>query len=631
MIAKAKSFFQLLEFQKIYKTSKFKVGTIIEWSLLFLMSIVTYFIFMYIDITNTIDNSVLLDKAIFSGNFFRFYEYSVENASTNYAANYEPLAYIPFAIWNLPLAIANMAFGYDYNHSTLALLWSKGSIVIMAIAAIVFIYKIMTLIKVKKEMAVLGCYVFATSVFFFWPVMMVVQIDIPAVLLMLIGFYFYLQDKSKLFILFFGLAVPFKTFALILFVPLLLLKEKRVIFAVINLICLLIPELICKLLFKNSATYNAALGSQSDEAMGNLFNYTEFFGSNKVSFFIVAYLAICVFAYLYKIKDDEMKFAVPVYTTLLVWGSMMITVQLRGYWLLYFAPFFVIAVFSRGKFLKTNLLVEIVGGFSFLIYNFSGTGYLAQEEKFVWRLLLYKFVAQPSSSSLKYGSMHDLIINLGLNKYRFLFFTVFISAIGVILLLTSPFLFKKVKTDKCIERSVILIRPISIICLMILYLFAYTATKNLYSYNFINTKTNSSTNVNLFEDNTVSQHMSFDKDKKLSELSFIISNNQDNRRNFGLLTISIYDNTTDKEVYYTEVGCSVIPNEKKYTVKLKNLYINANDDYEIIFGGVKGVDGSITGRHNSIEIYKTKELVEPDYPALVNGTAQNYNLSFSIS
>ncbi|MEE0868477.1 MAG: hypothetical protein U0L70_01655, partial [Ruminococcus sp.] len=74
-----------LSFMQAYKTSKLNFGGIIpELFFLFIAFIIAYFIFMYIDITNTIDNSVLLTKAVFSGNFFDFYDYSIKNASTNF-------------------------------------------------------------------------------------------------------------------------------------------------------------------------------------------------------------------------------------------------------------------------------------------------------------------------------------------------------------------------------------------------------------------------------------------------------------------------------------------------------------------------------------------------------------------
>ena len=60
--------------------------------------VVAYAIFMYTDITNTIDNSVLLLRALFEGRIGSYYEYTVEHASTGYAANYNFFVYIVYEL-----------------------------------------------------------------------------------------------------------------------------------------------------------------------------------------------------------------------------------------------------------------------------------------------------------------------------------------------------------------------------------------------------------------------------------------------------------------------------------------------------------------------------------------------------
>ena len=628
MIKKLKFF----NFQKAYKPSRLKTGTWIEWSLLAIVFIVSFFIFMYVDITNTIDNSVLFSKAVFSGNFFNFYDYSIDNANTSFPANYEMLAYIPFAIWNLPLAIGNMLFDFDYMHSTLALLWAKSFIVVLAVVMMYYVYKILRFIKVEKEKAVFGIYTLSTSFLFFWPVFIIVQIDIVAVVLILIGFYHYLKNNNKLFILFFALAIPLKLFALLLFIPLLLLKEKRVIFIGIKIVLVYLAELMCMLIYHGSEAYNFALKSQSEDAMSALFNFTDALGARKTSLFIIAFFALCLFCYLYKLdkKDDETKLSMPVLVSTLLWGSLMIFVELRGYWLIYLAPFLIFSIFSAKRFLKVNLMLELLSGGSYVLWHLSSNSNIGKENDAVWRLLLYRFVEHNDTSVLKYKNIHGLFTYYGLDKFKYVLFTVFICSLAAIIILSCPYIFKKVKTDALIDRSVIIIRPLAILVLIGLYIFAYSATENPMVYNFIDKDKNSSSSCDLLDNNTMSQTMTFDKDFKLNQLKVVFDNSNPNRNNFCSVNITIHNVTDGKDVFTKRVGCSLIKDDKSTTVDLNNTYVNSDDKYEIIFTAQEGVDDSVLGYKNTIALYKTDTLKDSDNPAVINGEKQNFNIAFSI-
>lgn len=628
MIKKIKS----LDFRNAYKPSRFKLGTWVEWSLLALVLIVSFFIFLYVDYTNTIDNSVLFDKALFSGNFFNFYDYTIEHAGTTYAANYEFMAYIPFAIWNLPLAILNMATGFDYNHSTIALLWSKGFIVILAAVSIIVFYKILRKLNVEKEKSVLACFTLVTSVLFFWPVFMIVQIDIASVFLMLLGFYYYISNNNKMFILFFALSIPFKMFGLFLFIPLLLLKEKRVLHIILNVIVVCIPELICKILFRSSAAYNFALSSQSDAGTTSLLNYSSILGMHKISLFIAAFFGLCIFCYLYKPKDktSDINKLLPSYIATLLWGIIMVFVDIRGYWLVYIAPFLMISIFTSKKFLKVSLIVETISSISYVLWNFSGSGNIAKESNFLWRLLLYKFVKQPATDVLKYKSMHGLLVNYGIDKYKYLFFTVFICSMIALMVLVCPYLFTKIKENGLIERSVILIRPLILIVFVGLYIFAYTAVGNPTIISFIDKDTNQSSKCDLLNNNSVSQNIEFDKNYSLSQLTVVFDNSDNYRNNFSSVSIKIKDTSNNKVIYSERVGCSMINSKEKTKIKLNKVKVNSKDEYQIEFSGVNGVNPDVSNKNSKISLYKTSKLVDAEHPAYENGVKKNYNLAFSI-
>ena len=620
-----------LNFKDVYKPSAQKFGALPEWLLLGIVFVFAYFIFMYIDITNTIDNSVLFTKALFNGEIFNFYDYTIDNASTNFPANYEIIAYIPIAIWNLPLAIGNMAFGFDYMHSTLALLWAKGIIVVLAVITIYTFYKILRFCSVSKEMSFLACFVLVTSIIFFWPTFLIVQIDIPAVLLMELGLYFYLKGNEKLFILCFAIAIPFKMFALMLFVPLLILREKRILVIIVKCIFGALPELLCMFIYRNSEAYHFALKSQSRDAMNSLLNYTDIIGSRKLSLFIVAFFVICIFCYVCKLKEknSSLQLSIPIYVSALIYGALMIFVQIRGYWLLYLAPFLMLAIFISNKFIKLNLLLETLSGFSFIVWYSLGNGGAATDKSIVWRLLLYKFVEQPERSVLKYRNLQGLFSAFGLESLKFAFFTLFVCSLGAILVLTCPVLFKKYKKDTFVERSVILLRPLVLIGIVVIYIFSYTSTTNPIIYDAINDK-NVSSEFDLLSDNTVSEKMKFDNEYNLETLEVVFDNSNPRRNNFCSVNIAIENLSTNETIFTKRVGCSMIESGKVTEIDLEKLYVNSDDSYEITFTAMDGVDESVIGYKNSIALYKTDELIYPEHPTMENGVEKDYNLAIRI-
>lgn len=621
-----------LSFKNAYTPSKFNKGsTYIEMMLFLIAAFGAYFIFMYVDITNTIDNSVLFTKAVLSGNFFDFYDYTITHAATKYPANYEFLTYVPFAVWNIPLAIGNIFFGFDYNNSTIALLWAKGIIVLFSFAVIFIVYKTLRLCRIEKETAVLGCFTLSTSVMFFWPSFLIVQIDLSALTLILLGVYSYLKGRNKLFILFFALSIPFKMFGIFLFIPLLILKEKRIFFILLKTFLVMIPQLICKVLFIGSEAYNFALSSQSKDAAYSLLNFTNIIGSRKLSLFIVVFFAISIFCYIFKYdKDDKkIKYAFPLYICTLTYASLMIFVRIRGYWLVYLAPFIIISIFISGKLLKLNFLLEILSGTSFFLWYASSGGGAAKDNDMLWRLALDKFIDRPDASVLKYENLSGFISYYGLDSLKFLFFTVFVCSLLSILFITCLFFLKNHQCDKRIERGAVIIRPIALLMIIALYLYAYTATGNAVIYDTVNYEITSS-NVDLLDNNSVSQRIEFDDDFTVEELGVVFENKNPARNNFSSVVTEIYNLSTDSCVFSKRIGCSMIKNGELTKIKLNKLEVNDDDTYEIRFSALKGVDENIINRKDSISVYKTESLIDKLHPAIENGSKKDYNLSIII-
>ena len=169
----------------------------IKWIILAIVLFVSTVTFMYRDMDNTVDNTMIFMKSVSEGKFLNFYEISVEQAKTNYAANYGIFIYIIFAIWFLVIKL----LGDKFAIWSFELLWAKIFIVIMTLLSAYLIYKIILFCTNKKEKASLGVFLFLSSMLVFYPVFVIVQLDIVSIFFMLLGVYGYLKNNKLLFYL----------------------------------------------------------------------------------------------------------------------------------------------------------------------------------------------------------------------------------------------------------------------------------------------------------------------------------------------------------------------------------------------------------------------------------------------
>lgn len=608
-----------------------------EWIILFCILAVSATVFLYMDILNTFDNSILFMKSIFSGNFLNFYDYTVQNAQTNYAANYEVLIYFIYGIWNLPVLLLSEVFGIDYLSSPWCCMWCKLLGVICSVLIGYVTYKILRYTGVNKEYSMLGFFLVMSSMALFMVAFIIAQVDEAGLLLIMLGFYYYLQGKNKKFILCFILAMPLKSFAIFIMIPLIALREKRFLFVIGKTALGVSLMVFFKLLFKGDAAYNFALSSQSQAATEQILKGTLNLGTSIVMF-IAVYIAVCVFCFLHKVKEED-KFSAPIYISFLVWAAFFCTVPINTYWIIFLAPFSVLAVISSGKYMKVTVLLETLWGIGFSLYAGFKNNVLS-EKGLVTRLFLPKFVDVPSRSQLKYGSLKNFAEALSLDRYIVVLNTVFVVCLIILLILTNPWLNKKAAKFEKVDRGVIWIRLGFMAAFSVLIILVNVLPDASVKYSTLEEKAHSST-VNLLElnkTNTVSQGVEFEKDAKLSQLTIKLDNKDSYRRNFTSVVFELVDETSGETVFSYREGCSMIDEkEENHTVKLKDTYVNSQDVYTLKIYGVKGVGGEtgskgIKGSMTDYEfyLYQTDKLVDKQHPAVVNGEKQDYNLCFEI-
>ena len=174
-------------------------------------------------------------------------------------------------------------------------MWFKVLPVLFYIASGFLMYKIGNIIGLSSKKSKLMAYIFLTAPLALFSQFIFGQYDILTVFFILLGLYFYFKNDIWKFIIFFGIAVTFKYFALLIFIPLLLLKEKNILKIVRNMIVFAIPILLEILMYFRSPAFRS--GVFGFGAKNYIFDVGFDTTYMSISIVVVLFIAVCACAY----------------------------------------------------------------------------------------------------------------------------------------------------------------------------------------------------------------------------------------------------------------------------------------------------------------------------------------------
>ncbi len=333
---------------------------------LYLLTLVLCFLcFQHGDLFHTIISA----KAYLNGHFLDFYDYNKPIVSGN---DYFPLLYLIFALWLLPLKALGL-LGPAKSLTVVVIVWSKLLLVSCFVGLAVITYKISTVLTdgdVKQSQ--LTAAIFATNPIAVFAVFIFGQYDVIGLLIALTGFYFYLQKKMVTCAGLFSLAISCKFFPLVIFIPLLLLSEKKPsqLLKYIGIAAAL-PLLQIAIYWHNEAFRSYTLFG--GVAAGRLGSLSELWLSAQlhIPYLIIVYFILCLYAYI-KEPDSEIEFKkISVFLCAVAYGVFFSTVVWHPQWLIYITPFFALSsiyLMQKEKF----YLIELLGvcAYFFLVVVF---------------------------------------------------------------------------------------------------------------------------------------------------------------------------------------------------------------------------------------------------------------------
>ncbi len=188
-----------------------------------IITVLCFTCFYHSDILNTAGSAF----TFLNGHILDFYSV---NADLGYYDIYMPGVYILFAIWNIPLYI--LGYGRtlvpfpEMSYPYPVYLWFKLLPALCYFLTSFLIKEIMMEVGFSERKSRIAQLVWTACPLGFLSQFTHGQYDIFALFISLLGFLSYLRRHDKRFMLFFIIAVTFKYFALLYFMPMLLLREK---------------------------------------------------------------------------------------------------------------------------------------------------------------------------------------------------------------------------------------------------------------------------------------------------------------------------------------------------------------------------------------------------------------------
>lgn len=365
-----------------------------------ILFISTYFFCFKHDFYLTMSQSLTFDSCLLNGKIMRFYsivnhqaltgEFSPEWPNTLLSsANYTIINYASFGIVCLPIYIVSKVahiavpfIVYQFVIKTLYLVLD------LYMAKVVKdICELMEFDKVKTNWVVL---LFVTSPILLFSSTMITHLDIFSVVFFLLGLRSMLKGHRRNELIFFAIASAYKPFIILSIIPIVLLKEKRILFIARDLVVMVLGILIQSGAYQFDPGYarSQKFMSETYDFMGRFFASGYSFERNtyqqEASYFVIAFCVICLVAYFIKKENYYYYFAFP----LAIWESFVMFVKWHPNWLLLMVPFmvFVVAFTNHRKImllLQTAMtvlvfLISAIGWQGSYDNNIANGGILAQ-------------------------------------------------------------------------------------------------------------------------------------------------------------------------------------------------------------------------------------------------------------
>lgn len=341
--------------------------------------------YLYTDMPVTSAAGLNVLTSLFEGKLSQFYSTTYQGVPNTGLARsvtggaYDFLIYVIFAIYNFPIWIWEKLTGLSFISFIVTKVYVKGIAWLFSGFSAYLVYKIALECGMEKKNAVWAPFFFLTSGLFWCAQVTIVGYDVISTAFGLLGVYGYLKKNKVCFYVGFAVGIATKMFVLWLFIPLLLLQEKRIHQIIGKLVLVVLPIIVPKLYFSIAAKYatngeaiakkfNTVIAHSNiiDEALfpsEDIATYT-FISMPTLPLIFVGMFAVWIFCYL--VKKELTAYEV-IYLCTFVMAYFTMTVKMHPYWCILLAPYLALLMAMNTSKIYANLFIESLISVGFVI------------------------------------------------------------------------------------------------------------------------------------------------------------------------------------------------------------------------------------------------------------------------
>ena len=408
----------------------------LDWAILIVLSVFMFATMFYADLIIIYNHSLTFLDSLFSFDMANFYANSMAKPYMGFGAVYYWTVYLVIGLWNLPVWILQKLFGINV-FSVKCMLWCRLEIIVFLFLTLWILEKLLKEFGYGKEKCRFAQFLFASSLLVLLPAVAISQIDIITVFLMLLGIYEYIRtDKiTWKFLLIFSFTASLKIFALFVFIPLVLMREKRILYAVWDLLMGTVWIALCLLPYAGREDYIESTSVLNDVMVERMFTTTLPAGNVEIPAFLSILVAISIWAYMKKPKTKEACFYYVNWIALAVFADFFIFVFAHPYWIVLLAPYLILLLVMNTENGKLNLILEFFLQTSVTVFYWCTFGVYVTEDTFSY-LVLKRFGFAPNRTG--YQGLADLVTDKGLDNYVTVLFGIFAVCLLAFLLINRP-------------------------------------------------------------------------------------------------------------------------------------------------------------------------------------------------
>lgn len=356
------------------KIKKNRIGqkasvNIIIWFSVVVVWILLYAIDCYSDLQVTYTHGLGLLDGVLKGKIAGIYDWMISyyqtqsgNLSGSGLAAYPITIYVVFAAWNLPVYLIHFITGASIYHP-LCLFWAKLMLVMFAAGTVWQIDRILCEKGYDGERRRISVIYFMSSCFIVLPIMCVTQYDIVSTFFMVWGLRYYLRGDKKSWRRFFVLymvAISLKMFAFFVFVPMILLKKKKIIKATFYVGGGIFPTLLLNVLFHPHDEMYVKFREFSWEMTERLLRVDIPGGNGTYSVWLAIFILVCIYAFLSRSDGADEEFEKLLWCGAVVYLGLYAFIACHPQWVVVCIPFLSLLVTMHRDRIAMNLILDTV-------------------------------------------------------------------------------------------------------------------------------------------------------------------------------------------------------------------------------------------------------------------------------